>query len=56
MVALAFDPSRGWWIFQFEVNLVYGVSSSKARATKRNSVEVGVGREWRESRNKAQEK
>ena len=42
MVAQAFNPStpecRGRWISEFEANLVYKVSSRKARAIQRNPV------------------
>ena len=38
MVAHTFNPSRGRGISEFEICLVYRVSSGKARVTQRNPV------------------
>jgi hypothetical protein len=39
---------RGRWIFEFEVSLVYRVSSRTARATQRNPVLKGKKKGWRD--------
>jgi hypothetical protein len=38
VVAHAFNPSRGWQVFELEASQVYKVSSRTARPTLRNPV------------------